>query len=344
MARATITDVARLAGVSTATVDRVLNRRPGASGTSRQRVMNAAYQLGYLPSEGQVVLPARPMRLEFFIPRHLQSFLSDLADRIESFASTLPLVSSLRVHDLADLSPETLLEALGKLSGDADGVGLVSVDHPVTRQAVQDLVEADVKVVTMASDLLSSPRATYVGIDDRIAGRTAGQLMGRFNGRQAGAVALFVGTQGFHGQRERELGFRSVVEPEFPQLELLPTIDTRSDNRVAEREAAALLERRRDLVGLYCMGGGRIGIAQALAAIPKHERPMSIMHDLSDDLRRYLVDGVIDIVIDQNAQLVAEQSVIRLLGSIAVGSRFLPVHYIEPRLIIRENVPRSTGA
>ena len=49
--KATIPNIAESAGLSTATVDRVLNNRAGVTAANRQRVMEAAKQLGnaYLP-------------------------------------------------------------------------------------------------------------------------------------------------------------------------------------------------------------------------------------------------------------------------------------------------------
>ncbi|RUT88977.1 LacI family transcriptional regulator, partial [Mesorhizobium sp. M7A.T.Ca.US.000.02.1.1] len=57
------------------------------------------------------------------------------------------------------------------------------------------------------------------------------------------------------------------------------------------------------------------------------------------DTRGHLVDDLLDVVIDQNARLIAEQSVIRLLGSIASAAPYLTKKFIEPRLIFKENVP-----
>lgn len=42
----TISDVARLAGVSTGTVSRVLNRRPGVRPETRERVLAVVERLG----------------------------------------------------------------------------------------------------------------------------------------------------------------------------------------------------------------------------------------------------------------------------------------------------------
>ena len=47
--RARVVDIARAAQVSTATVDRVLNRRPGVRDATVQRVLKAAGDLDYLP-------------------------------------------------------------------------------------------------------------------------------------------------------------------------------------------------------------------------------------------------------------------------------------------------------
>ncbi len=51
MGSVTITDVARLAGVSKGLVSLVLNERPGVAAATRQRVLDAAAQLGWSPSQ-----------------------------------------------------------------------------------------------------------------------------------------------------------------------------------------------------------------------------------------------------------------------------------------------------
>jgi LacI family transcriptional regulator len=339
MARATIADIARIAQVSTATVDRVLNAREGVSAANRQRVMRAARDLQYLPVEGGTVLPTRPARLEFFLPRGRQAFLRDVGLRLEEFAATLPLVEFCRVHDVADMTPQGIATALGQVDLGTQGVGVVAVDHPLSRLAVRDLVEAGVKVVTFGSDLIGTPRSAYIGLDDRVAGRTAALVMGRFSRGRAGKVGLFVGQRAFHGQRERELGFTALIEQEFPALQVLPTVDLMSDNDRSEELMSEMLAAHLDLVGVYSMGGGRTGMARAIAGVDRARRPFVIMHDLSDTTRRSLAADQIDLVIDQNARLVAEQAVIRLLGAIASTGTFLPEHFIEPRLIFRENIP-----
>ena len=74
-----ITDVAHRAGVSTATVDRVLNRRPGVRPITQQRVLAAATELDYMPAEDLLAaMKPKPMRLLFLLPAGTNRFLTTL--------------------------------------------------------------------------------------------------------------------------------------------------------------------------------------------------------------------------------------------------------------------------
>ena len=75
----TIADIARLAGVGTATVDRVLNRRPGVNAETVERVLQVVATLGATPQ------PGRPRRGENFrfayvLPEEASPFIG-LIDR-----------------------------------------------------------------------------------------------------------------------------------------------------------------------------------------------------------------------------------------------------------------------
>lgn len=339
MGRTTITDIARRAGVSTATVDRALNGRAGVAAANRHRVMQAARELGYLPLEGVVALPARPVHLEFLIPLVQNGFTGELAAAIRSFAATLPLVASCTIRPLDGFGPESLIPALETISLRTSGIGLVAADHPRTREAIRRLGEAGLRVITIASDVTGSGRSAYVGVDNRVAGRTAAHLMGRMLPAGAGSVALFMGSRAYDGHKSREAGFRAVLERDFPALPLLPPIETGESSDRTRGAMLQLLRSQPGLAGVYCVGAGRTGIVAALEEVRPARRPLVIMHDLTDRTDGWLREGIIDVVIDQNVQLVAEQAVIRLLGAIAAAAPLLRLKDIEPRIILRENIP-----
>ncbi|MBZ9964886.1 LacI family DNA-binding transcriptional regulator [Mesorhizobium sp. BR1-1-2] len=316
--KATVSDIARSCELSTATVDRVLNNRKGVSAANRQRVMEAAKQLGYLPVADQVTLPSRPANLEFFLPIGSNAFMQDLARHIEDYA---------------------LQAALENLSLRANGVGVIAVDHPRTRNILRDIVEAGIRLVTLVSDIPAAPRSAYVGIDNRVAGRTAALLMGRFLGDREGQLAMVVGSRSYRGHEEREMGFRSVLGEEFPNLSVSSAVEINDEPDASYAETMKALRNEPELLGIYCIGAGRSGVAKAIREARPNRKPVFICHDLTRETRGYLVDDLADVVIDQNARLIAEQSVIRLLGSIASSAPYLTRKFIEPRLIFRENVP-----
>lgn len=335
--RATIPDIARAAGVSTATVDRALNRRAGVSAANRQRVLAAATRLGYLPTAGMDPLPARPVALRFLLPLARSAFMQELGAAIETVAAAHPLVASCTVTSLPGIAPEALEAALDRLELDAAGVGLVAVDHPRTRAAVARLAEAGIRVAMLASDLPDAPRALYVGIDNRVAGRVAAQVTGLVAGRAGGPVALVLGSAAFPGHVARAEGFRTSLAA-FPALRVLPPIECREDPGRARAALGALMRAHPDLAAVYAVGGGRSGVVDALREA-RTPRPFAILHDLTDSARGWLAEGVVDLVIDQNARAVGEGAVVGLLGAVACAGPPTATPPLESRLIFRENVP-----
>ena len=340
MSKATITDIAARAGLSTATVDRALNGRKGVSAANRHRVLKAAEDLGYLPSDGMMHLPARPVHLSFLIPFGRNAFMRDVANAVMSFASGLPLVASCNIVTMNGLGPEALERGLEAISPQASGLGIVTTDQPASRAAITRLCEGGIRVVTVATDVLATPRSAYVGVDNHAAGRTAGRLMGMLTRGLPGTVALFLGSRAYHGHQERERGFRAFLADELPGLTIGATVETGEDNLRSHAAAADLLRHRDDLRGIYCLGAARTGIVEAMQAFDPERRVPIIVHDLTQNSRDWLDRGLVDAVIDQNARLVGEQAVIRLLGSIAARTPLLAPHPIDPRIILAENLPR----
>lgn len=337
--KATINTVARESGLSPATVDRVLHGRAGVSAVARQKVLTAARKLGYLPDADSIPLPARPANLEFLLPVGTNAFLAELATHLEDFAARLPLVASCRIHRLDGPDSRHLLEAAGNVSPATSGVGIVATDDPRTRELIRDLSDAGTRVVTIASDIPTAARAAYVGVDNRAAGRVAGLLMGRLIPQRAGELAVFLGSHKYRGHEERDAGFRSILTTEFPQLKIARTLEVQDARTASYDLAVRLLRDHPGIVGIYCVGGGRSGVVKALRELGHTETVTMICHDLTAEARKFLIDGSVDVVIDQNARLIAEQSVIALLGSIASALPSLTRKYVEPRIIFRENIP-----
>ncbi|MEP6564065.1 MAG: LacI family DNA-binding transcriptional regulator, partial [Mesorhizobium sp.] len=93
--RSTLTDIAREAGVSPATVDRVLNNRAGVRARTREVVLETAQRLGYIAENSNSPVPRGAfsgdvIRLDFALPAGTNSFIKMLHRHIEAQAQARP--------------------------------------------------------------------------------------------------------------------------------------------------------------------------------------------------------------------------------------------------------------
>lgn len=339
--RATIELIALEAAVSTATVDRVLNERPGVSPRTTAAVLSVAQRLGYFDGSdaGQSTVHAASgkLRLDFVLPTAKNQFMEVLRAEIENQAITRENLQ-VRVTGVDGINPRQLAESLRALEGQTDGVGVIALDHPDVREAIRTVSASGAKIVTIASDISQVPRVAYVGIDNRAAGRLAGYLMHRFyKASIPGKVALFSGSLSYRGHEEREMGFRHILAEDSPQLKIVEQLEMMDDPDQAYDIAMGLLDRHPDLAAIYNVGAGNSGIAAALKAKDLRHHILLIGHDATKDTRELLLDGTLDAVIDQNPRVEAREALNALEG--ALTGRHFANHPPRLQVIFRENIP-----
>jgi LacI family transcriptional regulator len=303
----TISDIARLAGVGTATVDRVLNRRPGVNADTVQRVMQIVSEHGAPPQPGR---PRRGenFRFAFVLPADETPFVSLLDRQIAQSAGDFRHQHITEVtHRLDASDPAAFADALARL-GDAElpcqGIALLAPDMPPIKLAINELVRSGVHVVTLFSDVAGSMRETHVGADNRAAGRTAGLLLARMAPAAPGST-LLLSSQAtrLSAEIERRIGFAQVLEERFPHLRMQRTPDLPADDAGAAAALTAFLAGGIDLskvAGIYNVGSGSAGVVQALADAGLAGRVGVVAHDFSDQHRALLGSGGLSYVLHQD--------------------------------------------
>ena len=346
----TLKDIAREAGVSLATVDRVLHNRPGVRPDTVRRVKEALARNSFQPHVAAAELArGRARRFAFVMPSGPNPFMQQIEAYLGEMAAWLS-ARRLKVEMVATdvFEPAALAASLEALSGDYDGVAVVALDHPSVRAAINDLVDAGTKVVTLVSDVPSSRRHHYVGIDNIAAGRTAGALIGRLVGQRSGKVAIVAGSQGLRDHAERIFGFNQVMATEFPDLSVLPVLEGRDEDERSEQMLARLFGGHADIVGLYNVGAGTQGVAKALNDKALNDKALSetgrdkvvfVGHDVTALTRRLLLQGLMDAAISQNPGHEARAAV-RVLLALARGEPILSEQEkIRIDIVMRDNLP-----
>ncbi len=333
--------MARAAGVSIATADRVVNRREGVRAGTVAKVEEAILRLGYRTDPLATRLARnRSHRFAFILPTGANSFMTLLEEQVRRTAERLAADRAfIDVIHTDVFDPAALAGALESLPDHYHGVAVVALDHARVRAAIDDLSQRGVPVVTLVSDVPQSRRVHYVGIDNPAAGRTAGALMGRFLAGRRGAIGLIAGSMALRDHAERQFGFHQVLSTEFPNLTVLPPREGRDDSDRNEALTLELLRERPDLIGIYNIGAGNRGIARAIEATGSAGRITWIAHELTQHTRGFLLRGFLDALINQDAGHEA-RSAARVLLANRWGEPILAdQERIRIEVFLRDNLP-----
>lgn len=314
MPKPTVQQIAASAGVSTATVDRVLHGRTTVSEKTRRKVEQAVSDLGFTDLPELILKAAQgSLNFKFLVPDRRSGFADQLERALSVASSALDGIEIRSDLQRVSLSNGTeIIAALDALDpAEHQGVGLFAIDAPGVKQAIGRTVDRGIGVVTLVSDIPDSGRHHFIGIDNTSAGRVVGNLMGRFIGPQQGCVGVICGSLRLRDQMDRYFGFRQIIESRFPDLALLPVCEGDSDPKRNHDFAQDMLALP-DLRGIYSIAAGNKGILKALNSIGDQSRPIVIMHELSDPVSEALAMEKIDAVIAQNTDHIA-RSAMRVL-------------------------------
>ncbi len=177
-------------------MDRVLHNRPGVRPDTVRRVKAAIERNAFQPHVAAAELArSRARRFAFVMPagpnpfmQQIEAYLGEMsawlsARRLGVEVVTTDVFDPVRARGLAGGAVRRLRR---RRRGGAGPSGRPRRDQRSRRRAAT-------RVVTLVSDVPSSRRHHYVGIDNIAAGRTAGALVGRLVGQRSGKVAIVAG-------------------------------------------------------------------------------------------------------------------------------------------------------
>ncbi len=323
-----VREIAQQSGLSEATVDRVLNDRPGVRANTRAEVEQAIADLD--KQRAQLRLNGRRYLIDVVMQtpeRFSDAFRAAIEAELPAFA---PAMLRARFRLWESGSVEQMVDALSRIRG-SHGVVLKAQDEPAVAEAVDRLVHSGVPVVTYATDIPASARCAYVGIDNHGAGVTAAYLMGQWLGSAPSDVLITVSRAVFRGEGEREVGFRSAMRGAGRTI--VEVSESDGIDSTNERLVLEALERHPGVGAVYSVGGGNTA---TIAAFERLGRPCEVFiaHDLDVDNRKLLREGRISVVLHNDLRADARQAMRLILaqhGALpAEPARPVPIQVITP--------------
>jgi LacI family transcriptional regulator len=325
--RPTITDLAKAAGVSVATVDRVLNGRHRVREETARRVYDAANAIGYhaVGLIRQRVFEDLPQyRLGFSFQRPNQAFYQNFAREIEiacHACTTARIVP--QIDFVAAQTPSAMTEMLRQLSARNQALAVVAPDYPATTTVAEDLRNRGIPLFCLLSDFAMDVRHGYIGLNNMKVGRTAAWMIAR-SARRPGKVAIFVGSHRFHGHELREMAFRSYFREKGEGFEVLDTIVNLDTSEITHEATANLLAQHPDLVGLYVAGGGMEGAIAAIREEGFAGKVQLIVNELTPESRAGLADDVVTMAIHTPLATLCRELVALMVTAIEKGENAVP--------------------
>lgn len=310
MRRPTIPDLAEAAGLSVATVNRVLAGSASVRLATQERVRAAAERIGFygLGSIAARVSAARPqLRLGVLLLQPHRPFYQNIAKALQEAAPQVPDVNiDLRIEFLEDLSPQNTAARALTLAEHCQAIALVSAEHPVVNEAIAQIQARGVPVFALVAPLSSSGKVPYVGLDNWKLGRMGAWAMEHLC-RRPGKIGMLVGNPRYRNQEMTEAGFRSYFREHGADFTLLEPLSTFETADVAQDITERLLGSHPDLVGLYANGGGVTGAIAALRQAEAGGRIVMVGHDLTGVTRSALIDGTMAIVLSHPVKAMASE-------------------------------------
>ena len=261
---ATIRDVARLAGVSVATVSRVINKTEAVNPETAGQVLKAIEQLQYEPNAVARGLAGKRMGIiTLILPDILNPFFPALARGVEDFAHKKGLTVILGNSDDLGIKESSYIKALKKKYVD----GFIFASNTIREEDVEALQKERIPIVLLDRGLAATSCAV-IRSNNRQGGKLAVQHLIQ-EGCQT--IAHIYGPQELITARDRLLGYEEIagsLKGYSPSLMVAGRFDIESGRKAMEE----LLVRHPNLDGIFA--GNDLMAIGALKAL--HERGIRV--------------------------------------------------------------------
>ena len=331
MPKTTIKDVALQTGLSTATVERVINGRGGVTQDTVHKVLAVAERLQYGIRQNQT--NRRTIRIEVILVRPETSFFTRVNQAFERIAASLDRSVIIHRTFIAEGDPLGMAHHIDSPSFRRSGLIICPQDHPRVAASLRRVRASGVEVVQIVTRC-DDHDVPYVGIDNYAAGRSAAFYMSGMLAGKAGHLVALCHSGIYMNHRERVHGFSDyVAEKGVARGHAVAEILMGQDEDV--RSADLLAQTLRwdpNVIGVYSAGGGDEGVASVLRKSAFQGREIFwVGHELTDRKKTYFKSGLLDICLDEAPEVQARRSIdliLRKLGAVETTVDTSPVRFV----------------
>ena len=332
----TLKQIADLAGVHKSTVDKVIHNRPGVSDARRQQIKKLLEEYGYEsnPLAKALNYQKKKMTVAVVVPtvdampalrKGMELVQQDFNSfNIEVVYYKIPFEAAEQVPCLEKLPHEGIAGAV-----------VLPIEVPEVARAMKKLMEQNIPVVAINSDLQTEPYMCYVGQDMVQAGRVAARMMGLLLPR--GGKLAVISSNNMRAVKQREHSFRESVSVLCPHVDVCAFMDIVEKPEHAYQQTIAFLQQHPDVQALVITCGC---VPDICRAVRDAGRDLTILcYERYDEIAQLVKKGEIACTISGDLR---EQGrlAMRLLFEKLIYEREpeKKVYYTSNGILLKENI------
>ena len=352
--RTTINDVAQLAHVSIGTVHRALSGKGGIRNETRQRIIEAAHQLGYQPNTAASLLRKKPLNVVISFPaptEHNRYFFGELWNGYRDAAASLKSANcnvteipyySDNENSFASNIKRLILQGK-KIDGIVTGGKLNSRDLRTINLLCSS--PYNIPLVIVGENYESVNCLSNVSSDHVTDGRMAAELLcGHMKDR--GDILVLAGDINFPSNFNNAGAFEDYIRSNVPGTKVIkihwPASEDRDNEEELIQRILATLKDVPTIRGLYTVcARGTLYIAKAVRQMQPAQPYSIIGSDLYRESADLLRSGIIDAIIYKNPRRQARIGIEHLLQYLRSGhADFEKNERLTSLIVIRSNVDK----
>jgi LacI family transcriptional regulator len=332
-------------GISRGTVDRALHNRKGVSEDTKKTIVEKAKNLGYTPNRlASFLSTGRTLNVAMITPadplwksvkegaRAFSAVMGDHGVNITWYETG--------VHDLKR-ETEILLEVL---ESGVDGIGIAPADPERLKDLIDRAMQQRIAVVTLNTDAPDSRRICFVGQDHLLAGRIAGELMGKFL-MGSGKVVAITAFKNVLAHKQRLDAFVKIIEEQYRGIGIEKVLENHDSDDEAYEQIRGYLPQTRDVSGIYLTSGiGPGGVARALSEAGLAGKVCVICFDYFPETVRLIKKGLVHATIGEDPFTQGYQTV-KILYEYIIERKEPASRIVHTKIAIglRENIDLLVG-
>lgn len=292
--------IAELAGVSRATVDRVLNNRGEVNEETKQKILEIANLMDYRPNRAGKTLVIRQKHLKIgcIMIDADNPFYAELHQGLKRKAEEYKEYGIEVLIKFAEFQAQKQLEKIDELlEKKINALVIQPANNPLLAKKLREITDNGIPVVTTNTDIPDFKSFAYIGNDFYTCGQTAANLMEMIM-RGKCHIGIITGFFDAKSHSDRIDGFRDYIR-NFPQMEIISVRENRDDEFESYRIMTEMLSEHLDIDAIFIVAGGVQGAGRAIKTFLKTRPICVISFDDVPTTKDLIRDGTIQATICQ---------------------------------------------